>query len=770
MQQFMPMRLLMRLRRSRPVNALNVAATTEHGARTVGFSLLTHPADAPSAQDISRRLVSAGLLVQEVEQTDTLVVLLSEASTLDQHWLAALPQLTGRRIVPVVLGVPDPLRLPAELADPTWVRWDVQHGDESFGRLLTALQSRIDDYRSARQLLALADAWVARGRPDSALPDTPRAARAIGLLLESAQSQSLVVVPQHAVRYARDTRRRAKSKQRRRWLWRAGLASILAAAAFLFAVTIPSINAQNDAGRLAQSVGLGQTLTEDLPAYSALLAANLLLEADTPVQDETARRILEATLPSAWPRAFVPEADDAHVDSIVPLAQGRQVLGLWYSADGESSYGHYDLEGRRVAARHALPGRFGHITASNDGRSALAVGFDGYALIDLSSGDVVRGLESTSLVAAAFDADGQSATVVDEAGALHRISSSGAATPMASRAAHPLALETGTGSAIVVDEPSPGTVRLIDSSTDREVLRATVPADVVAVSVVPDADRAVVAVDALGSLWRLGVGGVKLMFTMGSDTAEVTALSADRFVVYGGWRRPAVVDAAGQLLGRVCDDVPRLTSVRAAHDTELVTCKSRSTNSVWTLPRGPVPPPRAWGTRPALPEDLRLHVEGNTFTLMTARGRVWPSFALGSADITVVAYTPRLERVVVGTSRGEVGIFERAPEPHFLRLVTKWTSPDRRPVRAVTTGGEPTADADPSAESEVHAQTESGLTWVVPDCFGCSDEATLLAVTSRRLSQTGCWEDRQLTSITERAKRFFGLVRCSSITAPPVGR
>jgi hypothetical protein len=720
-------------------------------------------ADAAISQSLRRFLESAGLPVAgDAGSADVAVVVISQAAVDDPAWRERVEACRGARVVPVRVDGVRSGRAPERLRPVNWVTLDAASPVTAFGTVLAAALSDPEHIRELRNLRAQAEAWTRGDRnAERLVADHGQASEArelLALLREDGYIDTSGPVGDFVEASYRQTTKERRRKRRRR----AAGTAVAAAMALVVAVTLPRILKVRGTDFNAEIAFGDPASTRVLPEWTALQSGSLLLRGNAH-QKTLARGTLASVLSLPWPLGgpvMGLGGRDATVDGLALLPGGGQAAVLLRNVpDGVDSLGLYDVRQGAVRWQVRLGKGYADIAAGGDGRTVVAVGKTGTAVVDLDSRKVRRLAHVESGYAVARMTRRGDVVV----GRGHRLvagsSRDGDFRTVGPRYDTLLDVQpTGDGGARALVAVAPGRYRLLDALTGAVLASADTGKPLIAAGAVAPDEVSAVFTGADGQLWRLSPGRAAepTGIAVPERTNTVGLLRGGRVVV-GGQDQPARVVrlADGGDLGTVCGGVTQLQILAMSPYGDQLGCWWPYLATLWQAPPGP---------RAALPAD-GLHA-GATADGRTARARadggrvlVEPagqkgfSLRLFDDDVTALALSADGSQLVAATARGELAVVSLRMSDGVARVVASWRIPGGQPATAVGWSG-----TTPLAASG------DGLVWQVPACPGCTTDQGLLARLKARLS--GCWTARQLKSVDGATRRALGVQECGPLPEP----
>lgn len=592
-----------------------------------------------------------------------------------------------------------------------------------------------------------------RGGRDELLMDDWRRVRRVQDLLAAIHADPMASASPLVEQFVARSAKVAKRKHRRRRRWRVGTAVAAAFAVSALATALPQIASRSRINHAAIVTAGDRSILNELPEWSAVNAAALLVDG-TPQQRELGRRTLLEALARPWAISNANFIDS--VAATVPFAHGK--LGaVVAAAPGGSGLAVVDVErGEMIASMH-LPGHMTDIAIDPQGRTAVVTGA-GVLALDLRGRRLRTLLPSdlntehpriTGAGRVLFQVDEREFASVPVGGGERR--TIGRYQAVIDIAAAPRA---DAGAALVKSRGD----RLAIVDEEGEVrARADLPIDPDVGALSPNRKAAIVA-GADGQLWTFGIGhaaeptGIAVPRLLN----EILWASAGRVVLASDSERGQVFFLPrGERLGHVCWGSPVASAVRADSGSDTISCVGR-TNSFWRLPSPPrsSPAPAASGATSATGKLGGVRTDGRlmkvTFKAALGGGHTGWMSAM-QHPITATTFSPDGRYIVAGDSAGEVGVW--AMTEAGTRKLTNWAIPDHSPVKGVAWKDGPIA------------VTRSHQTWTVPTCAGCQTDSGLLRTAAERL--TGCMTALQLQWIGDDVRRRIGALQCAPVAPLP---
>ncbi|MDX3454537.1 hypothetical protein PV396_21740 [Streptomyces sp. ME02-8801-2C] len=720
--------------------------------------------DAAIDQALRDFLRAAGLPLADDGPADVVVVLISAASVDDPEWRQRVEKHRGVRLIPVRVDGVSSSRAPEHLRPINWVTLNPASPVTAFGTVLAASLSDPEHVRELRNLRAQTEAWVwGDRRPDRLIADHRQAAEAhelMAVLREDGYLDTTGVVGEFVEVSYRHTRK-ARNRKRRRRVFGLVFGAVMA---LIVAVTLPRILKVRGTDFNAL-VSFGDPASARvLPEWMSLQSASLLLRGNAH-QKALARQTLTSLLSVQWslggPALGLGDRSET-LDGLAVLPNGRQAALLVRNvSDGVAGLGLYDIREGEVRWQVRLGPGYADIAAGADGRTVVAVGNKGSAVVDLDSrkvrrlahvedgyatvrltrqGDVVVGRAHQLVVGSV--ADGRFRTVGARYDSLLDVQA------------------TTDGGARALVTVAPGRYRLLNALTGAVLASADVNKPLIAAGAVAPDQTYAVFTGADRQLWRLSSGGhpAPTSIAVPERTETVGLLSGGRVIV-GGQDRPALVIrlADGGELGVVCRDVPQLEHLYMSPYGDLLGCWGPYNATLWQAPAGPRRELAADG-------DLRTGTSsvGRAIEVRGDGGRVLvePSGGTGFAMrlftddvVDALALSPDGSQLVAATGRGDVAVVSLQMSDGYARVVARWRVPAAVPAVAVGW-----SDATPLVKAR------DGNIWQAPSCPGCTTDEGLIARLKARLS--GCWTARQLTNVDDDTRRVLGVRECRPSPEP----
>jgi hypothetical protein len=714
----------------------------DNGGRAAGGALTVavahHAIDTERAATVTDFLERAGVAVRPLDDSplDGTVVLLSEAALRDPGWLERAT-LQGR-LVPVRLGPIDGLTVPQGLSDLNYLDWVPGSGEALQGRVFAALATDPDRRDLLQRLSREAQAWHDSGRPDQLLiNDQGRGRQVTGMLSDTGRDGTALpeVTRIFVARSAVVLRR-----QRRSW-WRK-LAGLAGAAVLLLAVASVIWPQLRLAGRNNHSA---ITLTGDpdtlvaMPEWTAVNNAAVLLNGSA-AQRQLARASLLSAMALPWSISALQSL--RAVDTAAPYDAGQRAV-VSFESHGATKAAMVDVQTAQITWSLSLGGEFPYVSVTPDGRSAVASGVAGVAVLDLQT-RAVRRLGANGSFDQNAPIDGTHVAVLSQVGRADQVSIVDLGTAAVTRSySYASVLALAAPATLVSD--SAGHPRLVDVRTNHTLaVGVGVPFQDGTGSVAPDGRRAVVE-GSDGQLWTFGVGvgaqptGIPVRF------AHSTLLwaSGGRLVVSSGDVPAEVYLLRGAVrLGTMCDDLNQPAEVRPAAASDVVACVSPVGISFYRLPAGPLPARERTGTRALSVTAGSTPIRADAGALIAGTHAAVP---VVSGRITAMAASPGGAHVVVGSSTGDSAVV--TVYQGQIGLIVRKPVPSRQPVTEAGWSDSPFV-------------TAGGQSWAVPECGACDTNAGLLDAFRARIS--GCFNAAQIGWIDDKTRRALGVHECAA--------
>jgi hypothetical protein len=719
----------------------------DRSSNTQSVTIVYADADAATAARLTQSLVDAGITVvppSVSEPTDGIVVLMSAGALRDPVWRHQAASSAAGRLVPVRIGELDDKLVPEPLKRPNWIDWNAEHPASSTGSVLAGVLADPARRRLSRQLTHEAEAWAAGGRPAGLLMADYRRAVQMNAMLVELEADPLAAPGTSVLDFVRAsltaTRRRHRKRRRRR----VAAAVVILIAVSTASVTLPKIAAAGRSNRQAIVTAGDQAFVSELPEWSAANAGALLLNG-TPAERLLARNTLLQALGEPWrinALNFI-----GNLTSIAPFDRGSRAVVLG-SGSKTTSVAILALPAGRVLGSTRIPGAFGSVSVSPDGRIAL-IGGVGLEELDLATGRL-KLIDAHQTVADVRALAYDRALIASPAGQLDMIDLVTDHYRLIGRYRSVLDLQaTGSGGVGLVVEPT-GRPALVDAVSGK--IRASSAVALAASpqgAISPDGARALVT-GADGQLWQLGAGGARPTGVALPYALTSLAWAADDRIVLASDDQHATVVylPRAEPIGSVCTDVVALGSVAVDPSGQTVACLGAET-SLWRLPDAPATPAGyRFATSPSAASSL-ANVTTRGAEVNIHFGRASGPGETGwfdplNATISASSFSPAGDELVVGSRQGGAAVVGLAPG--HARIVETWSSPDGSPIVGVGWRAGPVA------------QTASGQVWNVPDCQSCARDVGLLVELRRR--ETGCLTARQLSFMDTTTWRRLGLQMC----------
>ncbi|WP_411082840.1 hypothetical protein [Streptomyces sp. cmx-18-6] len=729
----------------------------------LSVSVVAADADAAIERSLRESLSAAGISRTDQASADAVVILISEAAVDDPQWLAKVERYRGARLVPMRIDRVASKRAPEHLRPVNWVSFQADSPATAYGTVLAAVLSDPGLVRALRDLRAEAEAWE-RGRrsPDRLIGDHRRAAEARELLTRLRADGGIDTggpVADFVETSYRSTHRARTWRTRRRV---AGTV-LVAVMALIVAVSLPRLlKAKGTDFNALVSFG-DPASAREMPEWSSLQAAQLLLRGNAD-QKALARRTLASLLSVPWslgePMPSLAEGEPTRYAGLAPLPNGEQAAVLIHDASDDTySVGLYGIREGEMLWRVRLGPGYADIAAAAHGRTVVAVGKEGTAVVDLSSRKVRR-LGHAEDGEASLRLAGNDTMVVGRGDRL------AVGTPddedfrtVGDHYEMLLSLEATTdGGVRALVAVKPGRYRLVDALTGKVLARADVDAPLVHAGAVGRDQVYAVYAGADRQLWEMRPGrppaptGVAAPERVGA----VSLLDHGRVVVGGSDQRARVVRLSdGGELGVVCRDVPRLYRLVLPPSGDVVGCYGHNNATLWRMPEGP----RTTGTAGSLRTgngtenaDGGVRADGG-YAVVEPPSRKAVRIRLFASDITASRLSDDGSQWVAAARSGDVAVVSLRMSDDVPRVVARWHIPGGGPATAVGWVGE-----------EPLVRGTDGSVWAVPGCPGCTTDEGLIARLKERLS--GCWTERQLHEVDDDARESLGIGVCRPLPAP----
>ncbi|MEV6784688.1 hypothetical protein [Streptomyces sp. NPDC051098] len=720
-------------------------------------------ADAATEQSLRKFLADAGISLTDQAAAEAVVVLISEAAVDDPQWLEKVDQQRGVRLVPMRIDGVASKRAPEHLRPVNWVSLQPNSHVTAFGTVLAAVLSDPEQVRALRNLRAEAEAWV-RGNqsPDRLIGDHRRAADARELL-NALRGDDYIDTRGPVGDFVETSYRstqKARTWQRRR---RAAGTVLVAVMALIVAVSLPRLlKAKGTDFNALVSFG-DPASAREMPEWSSLQAAQLLLRGNAD-QKALARQALSSLLSVPWslggPMLALDEGDPTGFAGLALLPDDRQAAVLIHDASDDTySIGLYDIREGRMLWRVHLGAGYADIATAAHGRTVVAVGKEGTAVVELSSRKVRRLGHSES-------GEAHLRLTRNDVMVVGRKDRLAVGSPddkdfrtVGDRYEELLSLEaTADGGARALVAVAPGRYRLLDALTGKVLARADVDAPLIAAGAVGTDRVYAVYAGADRQLWEMGPGRPPAPTGVATPerTGSISLLDGGRAVVGGQDQRARAVRLEdGGELGVVCRDVPRLYRLVLPPSGDVVGCYGHHNTTLWRVPEGP----RAAGAAGSLHTggrtenaDLGVQVDGG-YAVVDSPSRKAFRVRLFASDITASRLSEDGSQLVAAARSGDVAVVSLRMSDGVPRVVARWRIPGGGPAAAVGWDG-----GDPLVRGP------AGAVWTVPGCSGCTTDEGLIARLKERLS--GCWTKRQLHEVDDDARAALGVGVCRPLPAP----
>jgi hypothetical protein len=748
---------------ARPMGLGNAAAARNEGrarqprpqTTPISALLLAHDSDMDAARQLAGLLAGAGVSTLEASASaagaDAVVVFLSASGLASPDWKARVTEVTqaATRLIPVRVGQIDDRQVPARLATLNWIDWQPGNVQATFGYVVAGLFSNPGRRHLSRQLSHEAEAWLRSGRRDALLIADYQRARRMSALLRDLEADQLAAPTAVMQQFVQRSVQIARPKHRRRRTWRivgavGAVVALLVAAAAIPAIKLASFNNQESVVTTGDPAML-----QDLPEWSAANAAALLVDG-TPAEQALARVTLLRALDQPWeldalqwsiaPNSSVPF--DRGRLAVISVRVGLAIINvgtqraLWTTVEpGGPYYLAVDPAGR-TALGLALSGKGAIVINlvrhtvrriaidtefSNGSQVSYGVlGSDGIAVVRLPG----QRLEELNTITGA-------------------VSNLGAYPPIIA-----LAGQTAKGTPTVLIRSSSGRMDLIEIPSRRVLASLSGTPSAGAGAISPDGRQAVVE-GSDGQFWEIGAGhsarptGIPVPRIL----SGVTWATGDRIVVASQDQRGQVYYLPrAEPLGTICTQNEGLDAVIPDSSSAVVACESPGITTFWRLPPGPLAhrepgesTASSWTSGPVTVTRSGASID------IRGPGVDSGMFEPLGGFISVIDVADNGQRVVVGDVLGEVAVID--VQPGYFAEVVAWTDPDNSPIAAVGWDNGPVAT------------TESGQTWRIADCAGCTTIGGLLRAFRDRV--TGCFTVRQLQFMAARTWQALGLRECT---------
>jgi hypothetical protein len=726
---------------------------------TLRVAVLAYRADTEVSVQLASMLCDAGIEVTEDAPDvalDGLLVLLSTQALADPAWRDQAEERAATRIVPVRIGDIAAAELPDRLKELNWIDWRAENPSATFGSVLAGLLADPARRRVSRELAHEAETWQRAGQPKELLIDDHRRAQQMADLLADLQGDPMAspsALTLEFVERSAAVSRRSHRRHRRR------LALILAGAGLAviaLAIYIPKIDAATLVNHAAIVTAGEQSVLDALPEWSAANAADLLLEGTGP-QKVLGRDTLLQAMQRPWGITNVNFI--ANVRAISPLAGGTRAVVLAATTRG-SALALIDSDSARILWSLALRGSYQQLHLANDGTVAILAGA-GVASVNLTTHSV-RAFGSSALPAQAWPATGGRIAISTASGALQQLAvleaAHGKSTTIGAYHAVLDIAPNARGSTSALVEREPNNLQIIDLAHGAVLASAQISTGLALGALAPDGAHAIVA-GADGQLWRFGARepATPTGIAVPGGLQRLAWASDERLVLVSESERGQVIYLPrAEPLGHVCWDVAVPTELSVEAGGATVACVGNGLSAVWSLPAAPSPLSAPGRSSHITAENgvARVEVNGSQARL-DWRGTLGtgstPWFSPADATITAVAFAPSGGELVIGSAGGQatvVGLgFEHA------RITVEWQDPDHSRVTTVGWG------------ATAVASTATGQTWHLPGCASCASDSGLLRAVRTRF--TGCFTERQIQWIDDRARAQIGLRICPPVAPLP---
>ena len=739
-------------------------AGTEPEDQTV--RVISCAADRTVADELSGSLRTMGVrILAEGADAASAIVLISATAVHDAAWREEVARRSGARLVPVAIGDVRPGDVPAVVAELNWIAWDPSNAAAACTTALVALNGDLDRYRLHRALVAEAGAWAAGSCSKHLLIQDRTRAKAAGAHLRQATGDSLARPTEEMRAFVAASlvlTKRARRRQRRRWVWRA-LAALVAVV--VLAALYTDLRT-GGAGSRVSVIAAYSSLSGGRPDRVAVLSVDAMVRDDAH-NGNVARVTLRQALSERWSEGVIGAMTDARIQYARPVLRGTRILTLNGLGELASSRRDtLDVEWRRPLHAGAFPTA---LDATDDGRRAAVTA--GRRLLVLALGPWRR--EVVTLPAQA-----ESVALAPADGAI--------------------AVGTGDGRVLAVSLRAPHRVRTVARGSAVLALRRTasgharalVRLDALRLSLV-DAIAGRTLATARRRSWQFERGAI------GPDGEAVALTLPDRQIAYAprrlglrptGQAVPDVVDvlevlpgarvafggatdgvalldvSQGLVLGRVCSSLAAVRGLWAADDTDLVACGDQQVIELWrTRDLSPVTPPR---DRRMLSDRLRMrqgevtvagHADG-TATLVTRWRRGAPvsrRIHVAHAAVTASAIVPPVPTAVFGAADGEVTEVDVA---YGAGEVSHWTAPDRAAVTDV---------GWTSDRRRLLVHTAAGNWWSPWSCSDCGSARAMVGHVAARI--WGCYVPQLVDITSKQTRELLGIHTCASLPEPSGG-
>ncbi|MFI5852538.1 hypothetical protein [Streptomyces parvulus] len=729
----------------------------------LSVNVVAADADAAIACSLREFLSVAGVSWSDQASVDAVVILISQAALDDPRWLAKVERYRGVRLVPMRIDRVASKRAPEHLRPVNWVSFHVDSPAAAYGTVLAAVLSDPQQVRALRNLRAEAEAWErARRSPDHLISDHRRAAEARELLdrLHSDHDTDTGGPVRDFVEISYQSTQRARTWRTRR---RAAGAVLVAVMALIVAVSLPRLlKAKGTDFNALVSFG-DPASAREMPEWSSLQAAQLLLRGNED-QKVLARQTLASLLSLPWslgePMPSLREGEGTDYAGLALLPDSRRAAVLIHDASDDTySVGLYGIREGEMLWRVRLGAGYADIAPAAHGRTIVAVGKEGTAVIDLSSRKVSR-LRHAERGEAHLTLAGDDIMVV---GRRDRLA---VGSPddkdfrtVGDRYETLLSLEaTSDGGVRALVAVAPGRYRLVDALTGEVLAHADVDAPIIDAGAVGRDQMYAVYAGADRQLWEMRPGrppaptGVAVPERAG----VVSLLDEGRVVVGGVDQRARVVRLKdGGELGVVCRDVPQLHFLVLPPSGDVVGCYGRQNTTLWRMPEGP----RTARTADSLhtgtdtqTADIAVRADGGYAVVGPPSGGT-VRIRLFASDITASNLSDDGTQLVAVARSGDVAVVSLKMSDSVPRVVVRWRIPGGGPGVAVGWAGDAPLVRGPD-----------DLVWPVPGCPGCTTDEGLITRLKERLS--GCWTERQLHEVDDDAREALGIDACRPLPAP----
>ncbi|MEM9034544.1 MAG: hypothetical protein AAGD18_08130 [Actinomycetota bacterium] len=687
--------------------------------QSITVSILSCELDETLRADIAASLAEAGIIVGPDHGEPVVIVVISGTALLDASWRASLSAIPDARFIPICDG-PLPDSVPQRLAELHWISWE--NSARGRGQLLAAITFDADLHQLGREITEKSRLWEQEGRPIRSLIENPSRISELQKFRRSVEVGGGDVGAVE-IRYLDASIARSIAVRRRRRLVGLGAAAVLVAG---IAAAVPAffrIVEGREANRATAQIVEAMGIERDLPHWSAMSAASLLVTEGQ--RSGVARERLARLVGQPW---GVPVADlprTSFIRDVEILAPDRAIVS---STDerGRVSAAVVDLRSGSQVSPLDLAGDFMWFDAL-DG-AVVAAGPDGVVLVDDA------GVRHQLLDEVAFDVwlthsgnigalTETEAVFIAPDGSIvrHTVAFSDVVSLRAVWDDYPAVVISRDGRyEMIVGQPATNVTRSID--VDRDLgAAAAISAQTATVFVAGPGDQ----------VWSVTTtDATPLGITAPASTNMMLVVGESRIVVSSAALGVQVYDLrTGLLLGELCRDVSGLQEISLAADGSEIACLG-SQSSVWRVPEGP---------RDEAPDSAR-------------RGRVLPAPELDalqgalSVELTAAVASADGASLVSSTSDGEILLVDTDPLGRTLPQIALATAvPDPSSVMSATFG------------EQVWVETAAGW-WKLRDCRGCSDPDVLVSAFID-LSQ-GCWQDLQLQNIAAEARDALALVEC----------